>query len=278
MRIAGYTYSFASMLDRREIDTAGVIRFYQTLGVRGVEITAGYMGPHELPAVQSALAGTGIAVACYNAVCDVTTPNAADRKTAPKKFHSELERAAQLGASKVLVIPGPIRPDIAHETARDWFAQALRECLPVADRLKLILMVANVGWQPVVFGTTAQLLGICAAVGPRLRATFDVGNFLLAGQDNMEALAQVAPRLEHVHFKDWKVVPATAPQAYPGTDGRHYQGEVLGKGVLNLPEAVKRLRKLGYPGWISVEYEGVDDPREAASAGVAYLQSLLRAD
>jgi sugar phosphate isomerase/epimerase len=277
MRIAGYTYSFASLLDKREIDTAGVVRFYGTLGVKGVEITGGYVRAEEVPAVQKALADTGIVVACYNAVCDVATTDAAARRARATAFAGdELGRAARLGAKNVLVIPGALRPDVPHEAARDWFAEALRQCSPPADEPGLTLMVANVGWQPVVYGTSEQVLAICAAVGPRLRVTFDVGNFLLAGEDNMQALARVAPRLTHVHFKDWKVMPAATPHAYPGTDGRYYLGEVLGKGVLNLPEAVRRLRELNYPGWVSVEYEGVGEPHEAAREGVAYLKSLLK--
>jgi sugar phosphate isomerase/epimerase len=276
MRIAGYTYSFASLLDKRQIDTAGVIRFYGTLGVEGVEITAGYIRPNEFPTVQQALADTGIAVACYNAACDVATKDAAARRDRTTAFGEELRRAARLGAKNILVIPGALRPDVPHEAARDWFAQALRQCLPIADELGLTLMVANVGWQPVVYGTSEQVLAMCAAVGPKLRVTFDVGNFLLAGQDNMQALAQVAPKLMHVHFKDWKVMPAGTPHAYPGIDGTYYLGEVLGKGVMNLPEAVKRLRELEYRGWISVEYEGVGEPHEASREGVAYLRSLLK--
>jgi sugar phosphate isomerase/epimerase len=58
-------------------------------------------------------------------------------------------------------------------------------------------------------------------------------------------------------------------------DGQLYLGEVLGKGVLNLAAAVTRLRQLGYNEWISVEYEGVDEPHEAARHGVDYLRSLL---
>jgi sugar phosphate isomerase/epimerase len=92
----------------------------------------------------------------------------------------------------------------------------------------------------------------------------------------MQALAQVAPKLAHVHFKDWKVMPAGTRHAYPGADGRYYLGEVLGKGVLDLPEAVKRLRALNYTGWISVEYEGIDEPHDAARDGVAYLNSILQ--
>src|SRR5688572_13574374 len=167
MRIAGYTYSFASLLDTRGIDTAGVIRFYATLGVSGVEITGGYIRPGEFPAVQKALADTGIAVACYNAACDVATPDEAIRRSRATAFEDELRRAAQLGATNVLVIPGALRPDVPDETARKWFVDALRHCLPTADALGLTLMVANVGWQPVVYGTSEQVLGICAAVGPR---------------------------------------------------------------------------------------------------------------
>ena len=69
-------------------------------------------------------------------------------------------------------------------------------------------MVANVGWQPVVYGTGEQVLGICDAVGPTLRVTFDVGNFLLAGEDNMQALAQVAGRKATVAFTP-HLVPMT---------------------------------------------------------------------
>jgi sugar phosphate isomerase/epimerase len=190
-------------------------------------------------------------------------------------FHAELRRAAGLGARTVLVIPGTPREDVAHETAREWFAAALRDSLEEARRLGVTMMVANVGWQPVVYGTSEQILGICDAVGPELKVTYDVGNFLLSGEDNMRALEREAPRMVHVHFKDWKVVPPPAPRAFPGIDGRLYEGEVLGDGVLNLPEAARRLRQLGYRGWVSVEYEGTGEPREAARRGVAYLRSLL---
>src|SRR5262249_4381585 len=147
---------------------------------------------------------------------------------------------AGLGAKAVLVIPGAPREDIAHDTARQWFAEALRESLPEARRLAITMTVANVGWQPVVYGTSEQVLGICDAVGPELKVTYDVGNFLLVGEDNMRALEREAPRLVHVHFKDWKIVPQPTRCAFPGTDGRFYEGEVLGDGIVNLPEAVRQ--------------------------------------
>jgi sugar phosphate isomerase/epimerase len=275
MRLAGYTYSFATLLDKRQIDTAGIIRFYGELGVKGVEITGGYVREGEFPAVQKALAETGMAVACYDLVCDVVTADRAERQARVARLHADLRQAAGLGAKTALVIPGPPREGVAHAAARQWFSEALRDSLAEAARLDVTLTVANVGWQPVVYGTSEQILGICAAAGPGLKVTYDVGNFLLAGEDNLHALEREAPLLAHVHFKDWKVVPSPSPHAFPGVDGQLYLGEVLGKGVLNLAAAAARLRQLGYAGWISVEYEGVDEPREAARHGGEYLRSLL---
>ncbi len=275
MRLAGYTYSFATLLDKGQIDTAGIIRYYRELGVSGVEITGGYVREGEVPEVRRALAETGIAVACYDLVCDVVTADRGQRQEQVAKLQGDLRLAAGLGARTVLVIPGVPRPGIENATARQWFAEALRECVPEAERLGVTMTVANVGWQPVVYGTTEQILGICEAVGPALKVTYDVGNFLLAGEDNLRALQREAPRLVHVHFKDWKVVPPPAPHAFPGVDGKLYEGEVLGDGIVNLPEALQLLRTLGYQGWISVEYEGIGEPRAAARRGVEYLRSLL---
>jgi sugar phosphate isomerase/epimerase len=182
-----------------------------------------------------------------------------------------------LKAKTVLVVPGPPREGISHAQARQWFAEALRAALTDAARLGFPLTIPNVGWQPVVYGTSDQILGICEAAGPELRVTYDVGNFLLAGEDNLKALDRVASRLAHVHFKDWEILPATGPGAFPGVDGRPYLGAVLGEGIVDLREPLERLRKLGYKGAISVEYEGTNDPFEAVRRGVAYLRSLLQA-
>jgi sugar phosphate isomerase/epimerase len=275
MRIAGYTYSFAQLLDRKQIDTVRIIRYYRELGVDAVEITGGYVRDEEIPAVRAALAETGMAVACYDLVCDVVTPDAAQRQARAAQLKVDLKKAAGVGARVVLVVPGPPRDNTPHDTLRQWFAEALRECLPEASRLGVTMTVADVGWQPVVYGTSAQINAICDAAGPGLRVTYDVGNFLLCGEGSLEGLDRVAPRVVHVHFKDWEIVPAPKPQAFPGLDGKLYLGAVLGDGIVDLPGAVARLRKLGYKGCVSVEYEGVGDPHDAACRGVAYLRSLL---
>src|SRR5262249_44933522 len=141
--------------------------------------------------------------------------------------------------------------------------------------LGLTLMVENLGILADLYGRSEQILGICEAVGPELKVTFDAGNFLLAGEDNLAAFERLAPRIVHVHFKDWKVVPPGTACAYPGADGRFYQGTALGEGMVNLHGVIRRLRAIGYRGTISIEYEGPGDPAEAVRQGLTYLSSFL---
>jgi sugar phosphate isomerase/epimerase len=274
MNLAVMAYSFSGALAAGEMDLPAVIRRVRDMGVSCLELMDRLVRPEELPAVRAALAETGVTVVCYDLFCDA--PGQADGKEAVARAKAKLQQAAMLGAKYVMAVPGLPGEGVDPLPGRKWYCDILRGSLPEASRLGLKLTVENLGILAEVYGRSEQLLGICEAVGPDLRVTYDAGNFLLASEDNLEALDRLAGRVAHVHFKDWKVVPPGTPSSYPGTDGRLYQGTALGDGIVNLRGAVGRLDELGYAGAISVEYEGPGDPEEAVRRGVAHLRALLR--
>ena len=278
MKIAGYSYSFDTMLGSGELTTAAIIHFLDEMDIEAVEITGGYFQDGELPEIRKALADTKMTVCCYDLVCDVVNDDRSQREASIDEFLAELGRAAQLEARAALVIPGEPREGIPHSPARDWFAEALKEGAPEASRLGLTLLIANVGWQPVVYGTSQQMNEMCEAVGQSLKVTYDVGNFLLCGEDSLQALDRVASRISHVHFKDWTIVPEgepLEPRDFPGSDGRVYRSVGVGQGIVDLRGAVRRLRHLGYEGFVSVEYEGMLDARECNRQSLEHVRRLL---
>jgi sugar phosphate isomerase/epimerase len=277
MNVSVMAYSFSRALETAELSLPEVVRRVHLLGVHGLELMDSLVREEELPALRKALAETGTNIVCYDLFCDVIAPTPGERRERTARFQARLRQAADLGACLVMAIPGLTLGSTDPGQTRKWFCEALRESLPVAGRLGLTLTVENLGILADLYGRSEQILGICEAVGPELKVTFDAGNFLLAGEDSLEALDRLAPRVAHVHFKDWKVVPVGTPCAYPGVDGRHYQGTALGDGQVNLPGAVRRLKQLGYQGTVSVEYEGPADAEQAVQRGVAYLRTLLGA-
>ena len=71
----------------------------------------------------------------------------------------------------------------------------------------------------------------------------------------------------NVHLKDWVELPESAsnqdPFDFANTEGRRFTGEILGDGILDLPEAIRELGRLNYQGYVSIEYEGHKDPKNA---------------
>lgn len=278
MELTGYTYSFFRQLEAGAIETTATIPFFAELGLRAVELADTYIRDDEHPRLKSVLAETGLSVACYDLHCDFVTRDTAARQRQVDRIRRGLERAVGYGAPYVLVVPGESREGIADAEARQWFAEGLLACLETARRVGVTMTIPNLGYAAALFGASDHINATCDAVGPELGVTYDVGNYLMAGEDSLEALDRVAPRVKHVHLKDWRIAPPTseclAQGGYPALDGRCYHGVALGDGVVNLTGALARLNDLGYRGALSVEYEGTADPRDAMRRGVAYVRSL----
>jgi sugar phosphate isomerase/epimerase len=278
VHISVMSWSFASVLRTGETDTAAVIRFVRELGVDAVELMDGFIGADQVPAVRRALDESGCAHVCYDVGADFVTPDREARRAAAEKVVAALERGAALGARRALVVPGTLKEGVSPAVARGWIVEGLKACLPEARRLGLELTIEDHSSQAAVYGRSEHLEYICDGVG-QLAVTYDVGNFLLGGEDPVAAAERLGPRIVHAHYKDWHRVPAASeppPRTVAGIDGQRYMGAVLGEGIVDLAGATAALRRIGYDGYVSVEYEGTGDPRAAVRRGVEVVRGLLR--
>jgi len=53
------------------------------------------------------------------------------------------------------------------------------------------------------------------------------------------------------------------------------RGAIAGHGVLDLPAQLKLLKKAGYDGYLSLEFEGMEEPTKAIRLGLDYLRGVL---
>ncbi|HXH62229.1 MAG TPA: sugar phosphate isomerase/epimerase, partial [Fimbriimonadaceae bacterium] len=92
-----------------------------------------------------------------------------------------------------------------------------------------------------------------------LGANPDTGNFMLVGQNSLEAVKDVADLAYMVHFKDFKKGTGTG-HVFKALDGTDYMGTVIGEGEVDLAQCVAALKEAGFEGWLNLEYEGEGDP------------------
>lgn len=146
----------------------------------------------------------------------------------------------------------PPLPGYSEEDAFGWCIQSVERCLPRAEELGVTLCLEN-HW-----GLTRRaegVLRIVDAVGsPWLSVLMDTGNFLDAPYGELEMLA---PRAAYVHAKTY----------YGG--GEWYSLELDYARIFSL------LQSAGFKGYVSLEFEGKEDPQTAVPASIEMLRAAL---
>ena len=110
----------------------------------------------------------------------------------------------------------------------------------------------------------------------------DMGNFLCVDEEPLSAVRRAAPYAFHAHAKDFLyhiVKPGIpTPEGYFKTsNGNLLRGTVVGHGVVPIAADLQVLKAAGYNGWLSLEFEGMEDNIPALSAGLAYLRRAVEA-
>ena len=83
--------------------------------------------------------------------------------------------------------------------------------------------------------------------------------------------------MTHVHIKNSRKVKSDeqVERYLDSNGGMRYTGVVLDQGVVDIPAVLAELDKVGYEGYVSVEYQGMDEPCEALRYNLEYTDKLL---
>src|SRR5262245_24382037 len=141
------------------------------------------------------------------------------------------------------------------ERAARWPAMlgALRAVTAAAQQARVQLVMENHNHGGFV-QTADDVLAIFGAVSsPALALLLDTGNYV----DGLASIRRTAHLARHVHAKFRRV----------GPDGRD--------AAVDHEAVVAELRRAGYRGCLSVEYEGEEPPESAVPRAVAHLRRLL---
>lgn len=106
----------------------------------------------------------------------------------------------------------------------------------------------------------------------------DMGNFLCADEDPATAVSRVANYAVHAHAKDMLLLPhdtADTKGLIWTRGGQWLRATAIGEGSVPVERCIRILKRAGYDGWLSVEYEGAEDCIEGIAKGLKNLQTYL---
>jgi len=114
---------------------------------------------------------------------------------------------------------------------------------------------------------------------PSLGFNFDPANLMLAGMDPVDFVAELGPRVRHVHAKDGQLVRRNAGRSGLLAHGpwsrpdRGFRFRIPGWGDLDWREIITELQIAGYRGVLAVEHE---DPTMEQLEGLRQAMDHLR--
>src|SRR5699024_4609742 len=108
------------------------------------------------------------------------------------------------------------------------------------------------------------------------KTTLDTGNFLCVDEDPVVDGKKNIPYDSMVHFKNIYIRPYDENQgedAWIKTASEHFvRGSIWGQGDIETRKIVKLVKDSGYDGYISIEFEGMEECKMATKAGMDNLK------
>lgn len=106
----------------------------------------------------------------------------------------------------------------------------------------------------------------------------DIGNFMCADENPVEAVGRLAPYAFHVHAKDFHKKSGNAPFFCDGffktRGGTYLRGAIIGHGDVPVYQCLSTLVANGYDGYVTVEFEGMEDPVTGTIYGLNTLKRM----
>ncbi len=290
MKISVSSYSFSGYIREGKMTQLDTVKAAAELGFSGIEFTP--LTPNLSPTKEEKLDYArkikaeaekySIAIVAYCIGARLYNETEEENTAALSAVFDEVDIAAELGAPVM-------RHDVTWSTEFGGKTVSFDRQLPLIaeNARKITEYAAKKGIR-----TCTENHGFIAQDSDRVERLYnavahenygilvDVGNFACADEDSVSAVSRLAPYAIHVHAKDFYKTKFGEENKRGGglvTRGCNIlHGCVIGEGDIPTAQCIAILKKAGYDGYVSIEYEGFEDCIEALGKGLSNLKTYIR--
>lgn len=271
MKIAAFPKCYLDdIAGRRSMSVFEWIDMARTLDADGLEMYEGFftsLDDDYILSVGSAIADAGFEMPMLCCSPNFTHPDADERARAVEREAKMIRITSLLGGPGAVcrVLSGQRYPEVSRGQGIEWVAECIEQVLPVAREHNIILGLENHYkdgfWRYPEFAQKMDVfLELLNAIPERecFGVQYDPSNAIVAGDDPIELLRAVAPRVVSVHASDRYLAEGASLEDLRGADGAigysdALQHGVTGRGLNDYDAIFQILRDVGFSGWISIE-------------------------
>ncbi|MBN9522167.1 sugar phosphate isomerase/epimerase [bacterium] len=258
------------------------IEMAKQLDADGLEMFDGFftsLDPGYLDTIGEAVHAAGFVVPMLCCSPDFTNPDPDARKRAVERECQLIAVTRRLGGPRAVcrVLSGQRYPGLDRREGLDRVVRCIEEVLPVAREHDIVLGLENhykdSFWAYPEFAQKQDMfLELVNAIPDTTHfgVQYDPSNALVAGDDPLELLRHVAPRVVSMHASDRYLADGTTLDELRQADGTlgyspNLRHGVTGKGLNDYDAIFRTLAGVGYRGWVSIEdgMNGMDEMAES---------------
>jgi sugar phosphate isomerase/epimerase len=279
---------FYQLIDRRELTIEDFIGLAPSLGVDGVELYPGFLaGTSDADVARlrrvAEAAEIELPLMCSSPDFINPAPGAWDR--AVGDMREMVDVMVELNATgqwrSVRVLSGQAWPGVPESDGLAQAVAGITAVLAYAAPKNVWVVLENhykdgLWTYPEFARSSSSFLHILSKIeSPFFGVNFDPSNAIVAGEDPLELLDRVLPRVRSVGASDRSLRPGYSIIDLQSHTGAGYPEAlthgVVGEGLNDYPAIFSRLSTIGFKGWISIE-----DGEAGGEQGYADIASSAR--
>lgn len=185
-----------------------------------------------------------------------------------------VDLASSLHVHNILVIPGFVTPELLNASEKLSYQREVMRMIEYvcdltdyAEQKGIVTGMEDFDDKIAPYSTICGLRKFAEKI-PKLKVTFDTGNFLYSEEDILEAYEELSSYVGYVHLKDRSFDPKDGEIPKVTLKGRNLYSSPVGHGVIPMHEFLSRLKRSGYDGTLAIEHFGskhqLEDMRKSA--------------
>lgn len=285
MKIGVSSYSFQQLISAGSETQLSIMKIAKEMGFDGIEFIdlSPPDGVSELEyakMIKEESEKLSLPVIIYTIGANLLSENGLDAEV--ERVCRKIDVAEALGAKKLRhdaawSIPDDIKAYKGFDDILPILAEGCRRITEYAASKGIETMIENHGFfcqeservERIVTNTSSPNFGVLC----------DIGNFCCADENSCYAVGRLMPYIKHVHAKDFHIKSGSdfnpGDGFFKSRGGNYLRGSIIGHGDIPVYQCLSILKDKGYDGWVSVEFEGMENCLKGIETGFKNLKRMI---
>lgn len=285
MKIGVSSYSFQQLISSGEETQLSIIAKAKEMGFDGIEFIdlappEGTSEEEYAQLLKEESDRVGLPITAYTIGANLLSDKGLDAEV--ERVCRKIDVAEILGAKLLRhdaawSVPENIKSHLGFEHLLPTLAEGCRRITEYAAVKGITTMIENHGFFCQDSERVEKIIN--AVSSPNFGVLIDMGNFSCADENSATAVGRLAPYAKHVHAKDFHIKSGNGLNPGKGffksRGGNYLRGSIIGHGDIPVYQCIQVLKSSGYDGWISVEFEGLENCIDGIEIGLENLKNMI---